>query len=73
MRLNTKASDEIAEANVVIGNKMATATSLMTAVYNAIQYESGATDVKTTAEEALQLGKGVCQDYAHVMLLKPVG
>ena len=59
---------EIAEANVVIGNKMATATALMTAVYNALKYESGATDVKTTADEALQIGKGVCQDYAHVML-----
>ena len=58
----------LAEANVVIGNKMATAIALMTAVYNSIRYERGATDVKTTADEALQLGKGVCQDYAHVML-----
>jgi transglutaminase-like putative cysteine protease len=59
---------ELAEASVVVGNKMATALALMTAVHQAIQYERGATDVKTTADEALQLGKGVCQDYAHVML-----
>lgn len=59
---------ELAEANVVVGNKLATAHALMNAVHQAIQYERGATSVKTTAEEALQLGKGVCQDYAHVML-----
>lgn len=59
---------QLAEANVVVGNKAATAEALMSAVHQAIQYERGATSVKTTAGEALQLGKGVCQDYAHVML-----
>lgn len=59
---------DLAEANVIVGNKLATAHALMTAVNQAIQYERGATSVKTTADEALQLGKGVCQDYAHVML-----
>src|SRR5438093_11612269 len=28
----------------------------------------GSTGVRTTAAEALALGAGVCQDYAHVML-----
>lgn len=32
------------------------------------QYESGATNVKTTASEAFSLGKGVCQDYAHIAI-----
>ncbi len=59
---------QLAEVNVVVGNKIATAHSLMTAVHQALQYERGATSVKTTADEALQIGKGVCQDYAHVML-----
>ena len=59
---------QLAEANVVAGNKIATVYALMTAVHQALQYERGATDVKTTADEALQIGKGVCQDYAHVML-----
>jgi transglutaminase-like putative cysteine protease len=31
-------------------------------------YENGATTVSTTAAAALALGRGVCQDYAHVML-----
>ncbi|WP_037585798.1 transglutaminase family protein [Stenoxybacter acetivorans] len=31
-------------------------------------YTSGSTQVSTTAAESLQLGKGVCQDHAHVFL-----
>jgi transglutaminase-like putative cysteine protease len=38
------------------------------AVHSAITYEYGVTSVKTTAAEALAIGRGVCQDFAHVML-----
>jgi transglutaminase-like putative cysteine protease len=38
------------------------------AVYRNIRYEFGVTDVWTTAAEALEVGRGVCQDFAHVML-----
>jgi transglutaminase-like putative cysteine protease len=38
-------------------------------VYSQMHYTSEVTDVKTTAQVALQLGKGVCQDYAHIMLV----
>ena len=38
------------------------------AVHAAISYEYGVTTVRTTAGEALSLGRGVCQDSAHVML-----
>ena len=31
-------------------------------------YESGVTDIRTTAEEALRCKTGVCQDYAHIMI-----
>ncbi|MCD7724400.1 MAG: transglutaminase family protein [Clostridiales bacterium] len=31
-------------------------------------YEKNVTDVSTTAEEAWKLGRGVCQDYAHIMI-----
>lgn len=31
-------------------------------------YEQGITDVNTTAEQAFELGKGVCQDYAHILI-----
>ena len=37
-------------------------------VYQSMTYQWGATGVRTTAAEALALGQGVCQDYAHVML-----
>ncbi|MBP1618810.1 MAG: transglutaminase protein [Bacteroidetes bacterium] len=33
-----------------------------------ITYEGGVTGIGTSAEEALSLGKGVCQDYAHIMI-----
>jgi transglutaminase-like putative cysteine protease len=34
----------------------------------AIMYQVGATDVRTPAAMALHLGRGVCQDYAHLLL-----
>ncbi|TME52161.1 MAG: transglutaminase family protein [Chloroflexi bacterium] len=37
-------------------------------VYQSMTYRYGATGVRTTAAEALALGAGVCQDYAHLML-----
>jgi transglutaminase-like putative cysteine protease len=37
-------------------------------VAGAMQYGSGATGVNTTATHALAGGKGLCQDYAHIML-----
>lgn len=37
-------------------------------VHAHLAYEYGITSVKTTAAEALALGKGVCQDAAHIML-----
>jgi len=37
-------------------------------VYQSMTYKHGATNVLTTAAEALKIGHGVCQDYAHIML-----
>lgn len=37
-------------------------------VYQSMTYRHGVTSVRTTAAEALEIGAGVCQDYAHVML-----
>jgi len=37
-------------------------------VYQSMTYKHGVTGVRTTAAEALAVGAGVCQDYAHVML-----
>ena len=45
-----------------------TAERICAAVFEAITYEYGITKVTTTAAEALAGGRGVCQDFAHVML-----
>lgn len=41
---------------------------LSEAVRAAIDYVPGATDVRTSAEQALAAGRGVCQDHAHVFI-----
>lgn len=40
----------------------------MESVHENMNYTKGVTGIDTTAEEALQSGKGVCQDYAHILL-----
>ena len=37
-------------------------------VYNALSYEKNSTDIKTDAEKAFTQEKGVCQDYAHILI-----
>ena len=39
-----------------------------TRVHGLIAYQYGVTTTATTAAEALALGRGVCQDHAHVMI-----
>jgi transglutaminase-like putative cysteine protease len=41
---------------------------LSAAVADAVAYEPGATGAGTTAAEALKLGRGVCQDHAHLLI-----
>lgn len=38
------------------------------AIRDAVDYQSGDTDVYSPAAEALELGAGVCQDHAHVFI-----
>ncbi|MBK9927540.1 MAG: transglutaminase family protein [Anaerolineales bacterium] len=45
-----------------------TALNFMHLIFKNLVYEKGATDVKTTADKALALGRGVCQDFSHIML-----
>lgn len=44
------------------------ALALSTWVYHHMRYQPGITHLRTTATEALELGQGVCQDYAHILL-----
>ncbi len=41
---------------------------LMRTVYHTMSYVPGATGVATTAEQAMRKRRGVCQDYAHIMI-----
>jgi transglutaminase-like putative cysteine protease len=41
---------------------------MMLALRDRMQYIEGATEVNTSAAEAFQLGKGVCQDHAHAFI-----
>ncbi|MFI3312326.1 MAG: transglutaminase domain-containing protein [Eubacteriales bacterium] len=51
------------------GSNLEIANRFMTDLYEKkIKYTQGVTTVETTAEQALSLGKGVCQDYAHILL-----
>lgn len=43
------------------------AVCVMEYLYTHFEYIPGATNIHTTAGEALRLGHGVCQDYAHIM------
>jgi transglutaminase-like putative cysteine protease len=44
------------------------AEAINTYVWQTMQYGWGVTHVGTSAAEALALGQGLCQDYAHIML-----
>lgn len=41
---------------------------LMHAVHRTLTYQPGSTTTQTTAEKALEIGSGVCQDYSHVLI-----
>ena len=41
---------------------------LMRRIHKDFTYETEATDISTPALEALEMRKGVCQDFAHIML-----
>ena len=49
-------------------NVLARAMYYMQRLREDYPYESGITQISTTAEEAFRLGRGVCQDYAHIFL-----
>ena len=50
------------------GPTAARAHALVDVLRARLVYERGATTVRTTADEVLRLGRGGCQDFAHVFL-----
>lgn len=49
-------------------NDLVRAEAIMHCLYRDFQYQQNTTNVNTTAEEAMELGHGVCQDYAHIFI-----
>jgi transglutaminase-like putative cysteine protease len=47
---------------------MATAQALMGAIYRSCVYDPGSTDISTTAAAVLAERRGVCQDFAHLLI-----
>lgn len=58
-----KLTTELAE-----GAGFADVGALCARVHASIEYGWGFTSIGTTASQALAVGRGVCQDYAHIML-----
>lgn len=62
-------SELFAQAGVVPGDAVALNVERISETLSRhFLYESGVTGVSTTAHEALELGKGVCQDFAHLTI-----
>ena len=49
-------------------NPIALLHGLSNLIREEVEYALGVTDVTTTAEQSLTLGKGVCQDHAHIFI-----
>jgi transglutaminase-like putative cysteine protease len=67
----TAALADVAAASLpALGNRVGTSDLLRLAVHieGAVAYQTGATNVASTAAEAMLLGAGVCQDHAHIFL-----
>ena len=42
--------------------------AIMHTLFERLTYETGSTEVETTAEESFAAGKGVCQDFSHIYI-----
>lgn len=59
----------IAEKGIVKGDDpLATLIALNRTIYSSLAYEANVTQVDSPIEHALVEGKGVCQDFTHIML-----
>jgi transglutaminase-like putative cysteine protease len=66
--LTGELADIAAELRAAHDTPAAAAEAAVGWVNDRLEYQSGATGVKTTATEVLDTGAGVCQDFAHVSL-----
>ncbi len=56
------------EGNPRVQTPLEMAVYVMNLLFERFSYVPGVTNVRTSAEEALAGGRGVCQDYAHILI-----
>ncbi len=61
-------TDYVRDVTATCPTTLAIATELCMAINRDFEYDPKATDVETRPAEAFALRKGVCQDFAHVMI-----
>jgi transglutaminase-like putative cysteine protease len=54
--------------SVAAADQLPTLHALSAKVREVVRYDTGHTDVRTTADAALAAGHGVCQDHAHIFI-----
>lgn len=59
---------ELAKVVAAASDRLSGLHALSAAILKAVPYEFGHTNAKTTAEEAIALGRGVCQDHANIFV-----
>src|SRR4029453_7373392 len=65
---HTPAVRAFAQGCAVRGDALATAEAVRRAVHRTVSYVPGSTNGRTTADAVLARGRGVCQDFAHLMI-----
>jgi transglutaminase-like putative cysteine protease len=50
------------------GDPLTALKHLSNVIYNSFEYEAGVTQVHSPIAQALDAGRGVCQDFAHIMI-----
>lgn len=50
------------------GDALSALRHLNSAIHDSFAYESGVTEVHSPIDDALSAGRGVCQDFAHIMI-----
>lgn len=67
-QLSPEMRDFVAQADPARGTDLERAMAITTAVYERMAYVPGSTDHETTAQQAFSQQRGVCQDYAHILI-----
>ncbi|HXB51770.1 MAG TPA: transglutaminase family protein [Rhizomicrobium sp.] len=59
---------KIADLEKPVGDPLSALLTLQRGIYDSFEYESGITEVNSPIEVALDERRGVCQDFAHIMI-----